>query len=320
MSEIITTGNRGVYQQNPVTPRNGGAGVGPVSAGGAAGEVSGTSGTGVLNVVEGGSSLPSAERLAMVNILKAPNSYSSSIEGVQGKLAAFIESLVVTKDWQDADGVSKSAQLRKARRLDDKIAKLAEEVLFDTFMMMAIFNISNGKRDKLNAAMKMLSQIARSANAEARAKACLEPKKLAFLIASFAMQFVLAAYNSFNSAVANKRIDPEQLKPDGTLGENATKMTKFLSYMKNNDKLQIGLDSISKALDVIPKILKYYEDGDEADRKMVRQNQAEAVQGMLQVGKTAIEASIQNTYQLCEATNKLFDAILKDKVSRSINV
>lgn len=316
MNEITTTGNRAVYQQNPVTPRNGEAGVGPVSDGGAAGEVSGTV---ALNVVTGGSPLPSAERLAMVNIIQAPNSYSSSIEGVQGKLAAFIESLVVTKDWQDADGVSKSAQLRKARRLDDKIAKLAEEVLFDTFMMMAIFNISNGKRDKLNAAMKMLSQMARSANAEARAKACLEPKKLAFLIASFAMQFVLAAYNSFNSALANKKLDTKQLNLDGTPGKNATMVTKLQLYMQDHDKLRIGLDSISKALDVIPKILKYYEDGDEADRKMVRQSQSEAVQGMLHAAKAAIEDFSMNIYNLNDATNKLFDAILKDKVSRAVH-
>ena len=323
MNEITATGNRGVYPQNPVTPQNDGTGVGPVSNGGAAGEVSGTSGTVALNVVEGGSSLPSAERLAMVNILKAPNGTNASLEGVQGKLAAFLESLLVMKDWQEADGVSKSAQLRKIRRLDDKLAKLAEEVLFDTFMMMAIFNTSNGKRDKLNAMSKMLIQMARSANAEAMAKAYLEPKNLAILVTMYVIQGLLAAYNSFTSALSNKKIDSKLInKETGYAIDEAGALTKLTAYVQNSDKLRIGLDTISKALDIIPKILKYYEDGDEADRKMVKQSQAEAVQGMLQVGKEAIEATIQNTYQLCESTNKLFEAILKSdaQVNQAVNV
>ena len=183
---------------------------------------------------------------------------------MKDSLAAFLEGLE-TKNGQEPGEVGKN-EILKTRR--DEAEKTAEEKTFDIYQMTTLFDKSNNKRSEVISQMKMLNQNAASDNAEKRAEAAAVQKKLGFVVGALLFQAA--------GGVA------------GAAGGLTSKMTKAL------------VEGSSKALETASSALKYFEDGEGADRQTVRQNQEEAVRGMLQGGKEMIASMSQSAIQLSD--------------------
>ena len=252
----------GLQNQNPD--------VGSVSSGGVSGSdrVGNAQGAGNLVVQQGDSALPSAAAAGGKNDLVPPRNVVNGpdIQDVKDSLSAFLEGLE-TKDGQEPGEISNKDVLQ-TRREEAKSETAAEQSQFDIYQMTSLFDKSNSKRSEVITQMKILNQNAASDNAEKRAEAAAVQKKLGFVIGSLLLQAA--------GGVA------------GAGGGLTVKMTKAL------------VEGSSKAIEAGSSALKYFEDGEGADRQTVRQNQEEAIRGMLQGGKEMIASMSQSAIQLSD--------------------
>ena len=237
-------------------------------------------GAGNLVVRQGDSALPSATAAGGKNDLVPPRDVVNGpdIQDVKDSLSAFLEGLE-TKNGQEPGEVGKN-EILKTRR--DEAEKAAEEKTFDVYQMTSLFDKSNSKRSEVIAQMKLLNQNAASDNAEKRAEAAAVQKKLGFVLASV----VLQAAGGITGALGNL---------------NTTQIA-------NTGGKRVALEVSSKLLETGSAVLKYFEDGEGAERQAVRQNQEEAVRGMVQAGKDLIadlsRTAIQMTDKVAQTLEK----------------
>lgn len=237
-------------------------------------------GAGNLVVRQGDSALPSATAAGGKNDLVPPRDVVNGpdIQDVKDSLSAFLEGLE-TKNGQEPGEVGKN-EILKTRR--DEAEKTAEEKTFDVYQMTSLFDKSNSKRSEVIAQMKLLNQNAANDNAEKRAEAAAVQKKLGFVIASVALQ----AAGGITGALGNL---------------NTTQIA-------NTGGKRVALEVSSKLLETGSAVLKYFEDGEGAERQAVRQNQEEAVRGMVQAGKELIadlsRTAIQMTDKVAQTLEK----------------
>lgn len=298
MNEISIT-HSSVYR-NQVAPMDVGQNVGTVAGGEGAGKVSTFSSSGVTVMETTGASMPRTQGAGgSVHVIGVPqyNAGCTTVDAMNS-LAAFLAGLQ-TKTGQEDQAVVNPGGLRRNERLAAKQAEDEKNALrmFDTFQCMALFNTSNCKMSKVLADLKILNQKSMSVNAEKRAEAAATPKKLGFLIASVVLQVASASVSSAASFAASK---------DPSTASNAVMMLK-------GDGAQFALDMTAKTLSFAPSILKYFEDGEGADRKAVKENQAEAIHGMMQAGRAMIDSFSTQVYKLADATNKMFSQVLRSE-------
>ena len=273
----------GLQDQNPD--------IGLVSNGGVSGpgKVGNPAGADNLVIRQGASGLPSPTATGGKNDLVPPRNVVNGpdIQDVKDSLAAFLEGLE-TKNGQDPDEISKKEVLQ-TRRNEVKAEKDAEQMTFDIYQMTTLFDKSNNKRSEVISQMKMLNQNAASDNAEKRAEAAAVQKKLGFVIGVIALQ----AAGGIVGALGN--LDAVR---------NAQNATAW----------KVGLEMGSKLLETGSSVFKYFEDGKGAERQAVRQNQEEAVRGMLQGGKQMIASMSQTAIQLSDKVAQTLDKLSSEMI------
>lgn len=257
--------------------------VGSVTTGGVSGsgKVGNAQGGDNLVIRQGASGLPSPTATGGKNDLVPPRNVVNGpdIQDVKDSLAAFLEGLE-TKNGQEPGAIGKD-EILKTRR--NEAEKTAEQKTFDIYQMTTLFDKSNNKRSEVISQMKMLNQNAASDNAEKRAEAAAVQKKLGFVIGVIALQ----AAGGIVGAGSN-------------LTNGWTKAT-----------MEVG----SKILETGSSVLKYFEDGEGAERQAVRQNQEEAVRSMLQGGKQMIASMSQAAIQMSDKVAQTLDKCLADTMA-----
>ena len=263
-----------------------------------------------LVMTKSGAPLPSANGTGGKNVLQPPRTVvgDTHLRDAQNSLFAFLEGLT-PRDGQETEDVGNAAQTRTTRRDEDKRRVKANE--FDLYEMFSLFDTSNDKRSNIVTKAKMLGLSAARDNVEKRAEATKAQKLLGVVIASLAFQFLSGVV----SAASNFAKTSFKMNPDKTpMLDSAGNLQVKLSA---NAKKSI-MDGASRLLSFGSALLKYFEDNKDANRRAVRENQADAVREGLQELKAAISHFGQQIVQMQDKTAKTLASIL-DAEDRAVN-